>query len=339
MLRISHSSMLFLTMAAPAVLALSACEPEVAADDKVPYDTSVTDSADTGGETGGESCEVQLTETTPNSGAVGVYHRDELLLTFNADAASAEIAILDDAGTAVAQSVAWSAGNLEATVTATLAPTTNYTLMVGICGAENEIAFQTSSIGEPLALTDEEMTGRVYEFLLSDADITDPAILEAIDDTTIAVPILLEVTVAAGQIAFMGAMGGVTEDGTLVQHPDYEPFYFPAADFSASPYFHSQSELVSITYNGAEVPMHNFELFGTFLADGSAVVEAEVVALIDTSNIGPLLGQSDDPDAACDFTASLGLYCEACPDGEERCLNLAGENITLDYYEGMDLVE
>ena len=320
-------------------LVAAGCEPESAATDKDPADSAGTDSSDTDTGNPNPDCEVHLTSTTPNSGAVGWYYRDSLALEFDGDGSSASIAVNDPSGIAAAQTVEWSEGSLIATVSPTLAANTTYSLDVDICGASNSIPFTTSDIGAPLTLTDEELTGRVFNFVLSDAEITDPAVLEAIDDTTFPVPLLFEVTASMGQIALMGAIGGYLEDGTLVQHPEHDTFYFPAADFSETPHFEVATELVTISYGGRDVPMNDFSLSGEFMSDGSAIVKGKIVTLLDTRYIGPLLGQPDTPEAACDFAGSLGIYCEACPDGEELCLHMSGEEITANYYEGMDLVD
>lgn len=320
-------------------LVLFACPADPAATDKDPADTSDTANPDT--DSGSDpNCEIHLTSTSPASGAVNVYYRDELVLEFDGDAAAeAVISVTSSAGANVPLSVEWRSDNAQATVRPELEATTSYTLGVEICGASNQVPFQTSEIGVPLTITDEELTGRVFTFVLSDAEITDPAVLEAIDDTTFAVPLLFEVTVNAGTISLMGAIGGYTEEAILVQHPDYETFYFPAADFSETPHFEVATELVTITYSGREVPLNDFSLSGEFASDGSAIVMGEVITLVDTRHIGPVLGQPDTPNAACDFAASLGIYCETCPDGEDYCLHMAGEQITASYYEGVDLYD
>jgi hypothetical protein len=302
-------------------------------------DTSDTDlDTDSGG--GSENCDVHLVGTDPSTGAAGVYYRDPLTLDFDGDASAMTVKITDSAGVEAPNSVAWSEGNVQATVTAELSPSTNYTAVVDLCGAQSTVAFATSDIGAPIAEGNASLLGRVYGFSLNEAEITDPEILEAFDDQFFTQPLLFEVEAADdATITLLGAVGIVNDAGDLEQDTRTPTFDFPAADFTGSPFFSASTSQLTISYFGYEIPIYDFAFAGVFTSDGGSIVRGTVEGLVDTRNIGPMLDQGDEPDAACNFAASFGVYCELCPDGEELCLGLVGEQITAPEIEGIDVVE
>ena len=72
--------------------------------------------------------------------------------------------------------------------------------------------------------------------------------------------------------------------------------------------------------------------------DGSAIQDASLAYLLDTSNLGMLVDEKD-PEAICDLLRGFGLSCQACASGAITCLPLYIDHITGDRVDGTSLVE
>ncbi len=289
------------------------------------------DDTDTG------NCSAVVAAFEPESGTLDFYYHGTVGILFDADsnddAASALIEVWDPTGAAVAATVEWDQAKLHATVWPTLAPNTAYTVHVEVCGVTSQSMLTTSALGTPLVDPVSSLLGRTYVFTLADADITEPAILEQFDDALLTAPLLFGVMAAdETSITFEGALGDVDD---LSQVEDQPTWPFPAGDFTAQPYFVASSDRINIKYGDTDIPINDFVLTGTFAADGLTIQQGHVTGLADTRNMGPLIGQSDTPTATCKFVEELGVYCQDCPDGEEVCLHITGENITANYVEGL----
>lgn len=331
------------------LLALMGCpaEPEDSEKGETGIDdteTTETDSETTESGTDTETdstvpCTVAVSEVSPEDGDTEVYYRGELVVSFDGDASAASFSLVDGAGAAIEPEVSWSEGNVQATLVAELEASTDYTLTVSICGADTAVGFTTSALGTPLTEDPAQLVGRVYAFALADATFTDPAVLEAFDDAFLTAPLLFEVVAAdAASITLLGALGGITDDGEYVQITDEEEWAFPAADFADAPTFVASTDLITIQYDGVDIPIENFALGGTFQADASSIEMGFTTGLVDTKDIGPLMSLPDEDYAVCDYAATFGVYCTACSDGEETCLSIVGEEISAIYQECMDIV-
>ncbi len=300
--------------------------------DDTASDTSVVDTS--------VPCEVTVGNASIAEGAMNVYYRDTLTLSFSGDAvaAGAVVAIRDASGADASAALSWSEGNVQASFALTLAPSTPYTLHAEVCGVTTDIPFTTSSLGEPLTGAAEDLVGHTYVFRLSDSEITDPRFLDALAGTYLTVPLLITVTMAdASSIDLLGALGELRDDGTYRQLRGETTWDFPVADFSAAPYFSASAERIVIPYAGIEIPVEDFTLSGTFTSDGTELAEAIVTGLGDSRDMGALLGQADDPNAMCSLAAAAGVECEPCGDGEPYCLHIVAEEINAQYLPGVSI--
>ena len=67
--------------------------------------------------------------------------------------------------------------------------------------------------------------------------------------------------------------------------------------------------------------MHQMHLEGTFSPDGSGMGGAWISGLVDTRNLGTLMGIGTGDDAICNYlNESFEAPCEDCGDGEVYCL-------------------
>jgi len=325
-----------------ALLAACATDPSASGDTSgvTGNDSANTDSNDTGD---GGDCDVRLTSTDPAEGAMGVYIHAPITLNFSGDASGADIEVRDPAGTAAPTSEAWAEGNLHVVLTADLAPSTTYTIHAELCGVTQEAHFTTSSIGG-MDFAPGDLVGRTYTFALKDAEITEPAILEAFDDAKLTSPLGFMVENADdASIDFLGALLTI-QGGDYVQVTDAPTWDFPASDFSKAPYFAIAIDDLTFVYsdpiNGipdTDIMLHEFEFDGTFSADGASILMGHIDTLVDTRTLGPLFGLADTDNAVCDFATGFAVDCVTCPDGEAYCLHTIGEDITAPEVEGLTL--
>lgn len=297
-------------------------------------DPSDTDDSGTAG-----SCSVHLTDVNPTDGAVGVYYRDPLVLSFDGDGLAADIRVADSAGAAVDTSEAWQDGNVQVWVYADLQGGATYDLAVTIEGCDYATSFTTSDIGKPLSVAVEELEGRTYTFALNEANITTPSIIEGFDDTYFTMPLLFMVTQAdTSTVTLLGAPGEGAK-GNYAQTVSEATWSFPAADFTELPYFVTHSDYIELGYNGTPIPIYDFSFEGVFASDGTSIEAGAVGGLVDTREMYAFLGLPENPEAICDYASGFGVYCEACPDGNEYCLDVVGEDITAPQQSGLVLVE
>jgi hypothetical protein len=313
-----------------------------------PAGTDVKDhvpSGETGNPDSGDDpvCEVHLIAVSPNPDAVGVYYRDPILLSFDGDGSSAVFSVTDAEGGAVALAETWGTGNNMVTLSGVLAANTTYSVDVDLCGAQSQTHFTTSSLGD-LDIPAADLQGRTYSFALKDAEIIEPAVLEAFDDAKLVTPLGFMVESATdSELEFLGAVCE-NEFGEVVQLPKTATWDFPTADFSAAPYFTIGIDEMVIIYEDSsvgvprtEIVLYNFAFEGSFAADGTSIEHGAIDTLVDSRGLGPLFNLEDTDGAVCDFAGDFGVLCTACPDGEPYCLHTIGVDLSAPWIEGLTL--
>ncbi len=319
-----------------ALTALFACDTPI---DTADSDTSgaIDDTADTA-----EACEVHLIGVTPTDGALGVYYRDPVYLSFDGDAATAVFEVRDPQGVAATLAAEWGPGNTLVTLSGVLTPSTEYTVHVELCGVQTDTHFTTSALGTPLTISPDALIGRTFSFALRDAEITEPPALEILGDASLTTPLGFMVQDADDTV--LELLGGVLEytETDLVQMTNAETWDFPSADFTESPYFHTAIDELTIVYRTETIPktdirLYAFEFDGLFSPDGTAIENGRVEALVDTRTLGPLLNLPDAVDSVCVYAEPFAIECIPCPDAEPYCIFMIGEDITAPWVEGLEL--
>jgi hypothetical protein len=324
----------------PSLALLLACKDDTSK--TRPEDTGGTvDTADTADtDTGSSDCTVTTESTSVRDGATDVYYRDTFTVSFTGDAraAGATVSLTDASGTAVTVESTWSEGNVQTSLSGVLAPETDHTLTVSVCGVDTVVNFRTSALGSPLEGEPSMLVGQTYVFRLSDSEITQPRFLDAVAGTYLTVPILVSVVAAdASSIELIGSLGELQNDGSYRQVPREPTWAFPAADFTAHPYFEASADRIVLAYAGIDIPVEQFTLSGTFSADGTFLEEAVVTGFGDSRNMGALLGQADNPDAMCDLAEAAGVTCTDCADGAPYCLYIVAEEIDAAEVPGVSI--
>jgi hypothetical protein len=290
------------------------------------------DTADGGdeGATGGsttDSCSVQVSELSPDSGSSDFYYRDTMSVTFD-DAASelGPVATLTDAsGGALNATLTFDDTGFKADITpdTLLSASTTYTLTVEICETSALTEFSTSAYGTPLSIDVAELAGNTYNFNLGGAEYTQPEGLGDVLAAFLDAPLLIGVGSAdATSIQMLGTQGKEVE-GAVVADDNFDTWDFGSAVLDGA-YFQSAATDIELEYGCAVIPIYDFQLEGTFSADGSVIGGGSALGLGDSRDMGCLAGLGSDPAAICNLAATFGLACETCPDGNPWCLNIEG---------------
>lgn len=318
----------------PLLLALAACDTPTG--DTAEDTAGAVDSGDTA------TCDVHVIGVNPTDGAMAVYYRDPVYVSFDGDGSAAVVEVRDAAGGAAALTPTWDDAHTLLTLSGVLAASTEYTVHAELCGVVTEAHFTTSALGSPLTITPEELTNRTFSFALRDAEITEPEALEILGDASLVTPLGFMVQQAdSAQLELLGAVLGYVDDG-LVQVEETATWDFPTADFSEQPYFHVAIDELPIVYDSSLGPvlirLYDFDMEGLFAPDGSAIEHGTVVTLVDSRGLGPLLSLPDtSDDAVCTYAAPFGVECIPCPDGEPYCIHTVGEDITAPLVPGLTL--
>ncbi len=341
-----------MTLAPGLLLALSGCT-----DDTIPVDTgspSTRDSADTAtadsgdtsdtGDSGGP-CTLGVAATEPADGAFGVFWRDSLRVWFDGswrDRLSAPVfsLVADAEGTELPLAATWDEGEDTVTLTPSepLAPDSLFTLGIDACGALTEANFATSAYGTPVTDGASSLLGRTWVLRTEQIEWTQPESGGELLAAFFTEVMLIGVQdVRDDVIDLLVGVGGFTDLEGFEQLVGQGTWDVPEVDFSHGAWFEAHGESIAFSANGVTVPVFDFTLAGTFASDGTEIAGASLGGLVDTRELDEVFNL-DQPDFVCTTVASeYGFTCEACPDGEELCVRVAGEDITLLEQPGLTL--
>lgn len=295
-------------------------------DEELPDDTG---GGDGGGGDGGADCTIAVDSVSPASGSVDVSYRAELVAVFDSDAREAGpvFSLTDSAGAAVPTNFSFDETGLVAVVTpasGALGALETYIFGAAVCNNQLQTQFTTALYGGPLEVEPADLVGNTYHFDLGGAEYLQPEGLGGVLATFLTDPLLIGIGAASETaLTIQGTQGRINVDtGAISQRPGFDVWDFGSASFTEQPYFESAPADISINYGGAEIPMYDFRLSGTFAPDGSSIGFATASGVGDSRNMGPLVGLGSDPSAVCDLAAGFGFSCEACPDGERYCVRI-----------------
>lgn len=287
------------------------------------------------------ACGDLVTETDPVAGETDVYWRDPMyVLTSSDDRDAYGARLLDASGAEVPATMVWGEGGaaFELWPDEPLSPVADHVLELTDCAGTTEIPFVTADYGLPLEGGTGTLVGNTYVIELSEAYWEEPSGFGTILSLYFTTPVLIGVEWADERMLdLIGGQGYTTGDGEVAQNMDEVTWDFPAADFDEHPYFHVQSEQISMKVEGVDVDIYDFDLQGTFSPDGERLGGARISGLGDTRNMGPIFGKGDDPGAICGMASAFGAICEDCPDGEPYCLFLKARSVYGEVSPGLRL--
>ncbi len=327
------------------VLAIMGCKP----DESQPMASDTGEwngddgGSDEGGDDGGIECTAQVMETDPFDGQTGVFYRQELSVLFDEDASNqAQLSVWTTDGGEIPSAVSWDDSGLRAAVIADgLHSESDYLLSIDLCGDVQEVSFQTDEFGE-FDIASADLVGKTFSVDMGAATYVEPAGLGPLIGNYLNTPLLFGVTEASDtEFAMIAAQGEIDDvQGTFSQVMDFPTFEIPAISFADAPYFSALTDAVGIQYEDTTITIHNFWIQGAFSQDGGKIGGGEGGGLVDTRNLGDVFGFGSDENAVCDFVATAGLDCEACPnDDEVLCLTLTATFEDAMLVEGLTLEE
>ena len=289
-----------------------------------------------------DNCKDKLHSTVPESGTNDWYWKSPFKVFTDTDVDSAYTTwLIDHNGVQVEMERTWSEVglNFELTVPGGLKPSSDYTLNINDCGASHQVAFNTSSFGEPLLLGPAALVGNTYHLDLVEAEWVEPGGIGGLLALYFTTPILVGIKVANDiNIDFIGVPGELDEFGLLRQDMGETTWDFPLTDFRDAPYFEAHSDSVIFGFEGLEVPIDDFRLAGTFSADMTEIGGIELSGLGDTRNLGALINNADES-AVCQLAGTFGVDCVACPDGEDLCLFMSARDVQGTLVPNLTLVD
>lgn len=292
------------------------------------------------GDFSAEGCKAKLGGVEPSHESTGWYHRDApSLWVTHADPTAYTIELVDEHGQPAPVTPVWDATELNLTfrLDAPLQPDTGYVVSVTDCAANHRSSFRTSSLGMPMQIDPRDLVGRTWHLDMLGANWIQPGGAEALIQLYFSAPALLGVRYADDErIDLLGAPGLVDPFGALYQDVG-ATWDFPTGDF-APPFFESQANVVVFQFQGVEIPIHDARLAATVSPDGRSLGGGELSGLGDTRGLGSFLPAGGSEGAICDLAESLGIDCQACPDGEPYCMFLEARQIDGALVEGLTLV-
>ena len=307
-------------------LAMFACSGDKATDTASVSDTATTQ----------EGCGIEIDESYPALNAADVYYLSDLSVELSDPDETAALTLTDASGADVAGTVTVDDDTLTFSPTASLAPSTSYNLNVDYCGSEEPavIPFTTSALGTALEGGDDVIAGRTYALDISSGTFVEPAGVGDLIGGLLENNILIGVkSVEDSQMNIRGAISvAATTEQDLCTETLEE---FPAADFSAAPYFEIPEEDVTLSVAGFTATIYGLAVTGTFSSDGTYFGGGTLQGELDARQILPLLGDAgldaETPEEVCGLLLGFGVQCVTCQsDSEPLCVRLVVERLTAD---------
>ncbi len=297
------------------------------------------------GEVVNEDCEVTIADTNPNDGKMGWFYREAVTLTFSESNPDISLTLSDSAGNDEAVSFTWDDSRMNATVLpddGAWTPGETHSLGISLCGNTPSISFGVSEFGMDLEVEESALIGNTYFIDLSTATYIEPPGVGSLLGLFLDMPLLLGVSSIDGGIIDFEAGLGTLEGSSSEWSTVGDHWLFDGADFSNSPYFSAQTELLDIPYGDVVIPVHDFAISGTFAADASSIGFATFTGLGDTSTMGPLMNLGSDPEVLCtEVLQTYGIDCIACPGDSplDTCIQLTGEIEQADLIPGVNILD
>jgi hypothetical protein len=199
--------------------------------------------------------------------------------------------------------------------------------------------FRTANPGNPVADPDTTVDGEDYWLDLGTANFVEPPGMGALlgqylSEAYIAIHVV-DVDDTGGTIdAFGGYLApdapGYLQDLCVETLPltDQQPGLW------ANPFMQVGPSDATFGIEGYPVDMFDVLVTGSFATDGSQLQQGTFGGDIDTRGMDPLIDPQAKVGATCQLMASLGIYCDPCPDGTgPYCLYLYATDIVAPQVE------
>ena len=262
----------------------------------------------------GCTCDNVVVATFPESGATGVLANASLSATLTTPDPDVTIAVVDDAGNAVAGSTTVDSNTAVFTPDAPMEASTQHTMTITNCSGETAVDFTTSELGTPVSDPSSLVHGTFVVDFGSARTTTPPGVqglLVALNDSF--------------SLAASVQMVGETSADMMLGYMDGEP---PTQDLCSqtipldtfefsNPWFDLEADGAPLRFSVGDVPTETLRMSGAFAADGQSLEELHVHIVFDTRPIVPSIDPDPEasPTLACDFMGALNVQCVECAEG------------------------
>lgn len=286
-----------------------------------------------------EACAARVQATVPAPGETGWSWRRHPHLSLGAASDVYGVRLTDEGGVVVPTTlVVDDTGlNLDVVFDGGLEPRTTYVMEITDCTGTRTVHFTTSELGTPLDDGPQTIVGRTYELGLVSATWVEPGGFGAFLASNFNLPVLVGVVYADARSLKQNGGPGIVDNGEVKQDLALPTWDFPATSFEESPFFTTTADSIRLDVAGFPLPVYDFRLEATFLADGSGFADGILRGTGDTRLAGGALG-NDDPGTVCSYAAAIGAACHACPDGLPYCLSVELHDLVAAEVEGLHLV-
>jgi hypothetical protein len=310
-----------------------------------------------------------IVQLSPEAGGTAnFFYRSSLVAEFDIAPDSATVRLEDASGASVDGTVTVETNGRVVTFDPTedLNSAAAYTMIIEWSPSEEgdspyTNAFQTSAHGG--IITDPSlMVGQVYAIDLAGATFVEPPgigpILQSqMDGFSVLFTPMAESDFDGGELHVMGAVGGSSEDGELIQDPCAPTLAFTNPDGifgneDDTPAVWDNPEMIlaadklPLTIQGVTATIQDLLISGTFHPDLSNMRGGVFAGIIDTRPLVGALGNGENESEICDLVEStVGVPCISCTtdDGDDTdevfCLSLRAEDLGADVIEGLSLQE
>lgn len=193
----------------------------------------------------------------------------------------------------------------------------------------------TSGTSEPVETGDtaggdsDGLEGRTWALDLEAAVMSEPAGIGAVFARYLVAPLLMQAR-GEGAGTFDVRLGwgdGAGDQDTCLLTADVQ------AHYASPPVFTTDPGASSVEIAGHTMAVEDLTLTGTFTEGERDVRGGTLRFLGQTADLAPLVDDSANPEALCEFAEDFGDACEPCADGSPTCMRfeltrIAGSEVT-----------
>ncbi|TNE90883.1 MAG: hypothetical protein EP330_07135 [Deltaproteobacteria bacterium] len=263
-------------------------------------------------------CPNRVEEVFPRVGTTDAYVGTTIEARLDVPDANAVLAVPGVVGTSAIDGT-----RVVFTPSAPLTPSTAYTPLI-TWGFDCELTwdFSTSAAGAPVDPS--LLVGKTYDLDLESGRFVKPEGVGSLLGKYLGrAPLLLGVTSASStEVALRVAPANdastqdVCQQSIDVTAPLDTPLFGPTDPFS-----------FLLPVEGVTAPVDDASLSGAFGPGGDSLAGVRLTGRIDTRPLVELIETGGAPEALCDLSASIGVYCEDCGNGDVFCLPLEVDSL------------
>jgi hypothetical protein len=266
-----------------------------------------------------DGCGVTVVGLVPGDGD-SHYYRDPLLVQLSDADPTATLTLTGSEGEVLPGALDHDDRVVLFTPDQPLAPDTDWLASLTWCGGTTDIAFRTSSFGQPTADCAE---GGAWVLSLDEGQVQSPGsltpyVLGSLEEHLVVGLVEVEGETAAMRISWSRGTGGTQDFCRATTDVD-------AATW-ADPHFETEPVDLLVNDEGGDIVLASSVLSGDISSDCATAGGVRLETQLDARRLGTRWNEAletDDPDAICIAFSGFGIDCGPCTtDGEPFCIDL-----------------